>query len=237
MAATATVVLEEARSRAATPATRRIGRTGWRLPPKKTLRRAARPSLGLSSVWTRRSASRREKPGFDQCHDSTARPADKPSSRWRKPEPCGQRRQRNGDGGARTAAHLVDRHRILLSATEARAGVSSLLTRSPAWDARRSTRKGDRHRLDQRSGGHRCESVQLHGRRERLAADLVELRGIVREMDQMTLAGEDTSEAVAEAKTLERRTMTYRWPGASCRHRRPEVASSSCSTPWGHVRR
>ena len=105
------------------------------------------------------------------------------------------------------AADLVDRHRILLSATEARAGVS-LLADEIAGLGREAIHEDGRSAIGWterfRGASLRIAPVVMAGDSE-LAADLAELRGIVREMDDMTLAGEDTSELAAEAKRLERR--------------------------------
>ncbi len=105
------------------------------------------------------------------------------------------------------AADLVDRHRILLSATEARAGVSLLADEIASLGLEAIHEDtvstiGWTERF--RGASLRIAPVVMSPDTE-LAADLAELRGIVREMDTMSLEGEDTSELAAEANRLERR--------------------------------
>ena len=105
------------------------------------------------------------------------------------------------------AADLVDGHRILLSATEARAGVS-LLSDEIAGLGLKAIHEDGRSAIGWterfRGASLRIAPVVMSQDTE-LAADLAELRGIVREINTMTLEGDDTSELSAEARRLERR--------------------------------
>ena len=105
------------------------------------------------------------------------------------------------------AADLVDNHRILLSATEARAGVS-LLADEIAGLGREAIHKDGRSAISWterfRGASLRIAPVVMTPDTE-LATDLAELRGLVREIDELTLGGEDTSELAGEARRMERR--------------------------------
>ena len=105
------------------------------------------------------------------------------------------------------AADLVDRHRILLSATEARAGVSLLADEIAGLGLEAIHENG----LSAIGWAERFRGASLRiapvvmSRDTELAADLAELRGMVRELEELTLEGEDTAELAAEAHRLERR--------------------------------
>jgi tetratricopeptide (TPR) repeat protein len=104
-------------------------------------------------------------------------------------------------------ADLVDRHRILLSATEARAGVSLLADEIAELGL--EAIHGDRPSVIGWTERFRGASLRIAPvvmtRDTEMADHLANLRGVVRELEELTLAGEDTTELASEAQRIERR--------------------------------
>ena len=141
----------------------RPDRTGRRLLcPGKPFGRDARPSIGLASfLGDRRPCRRRDKPGPDRSRRSIR--TDLPV-RLLVAVARARLMLAKGDTEMATevlehAADLVDRHRILLSATEARAGVSLLADEIAGLGFEAIHGTGDPPSVGPRdSGGHRCGS-------------------------------------------------------------------------------
>jgi tetratricopeptide (TPR) repeat protein len=105
------------------------------------------------------------------------------------------------------ATDLIDAHRMLLSATEARAGVSLLADEIAGLglEAIHDNRTSVISWTERFRGASLRIAPVVMARDTELAMDLAELRGIVRELEAMTLVGEDTSDLTTEVRRLERR--------------------------------
>ena len=107
----------------------------------------------------------------------------------------------------RAAADVVDGHRLLLAATEARAGVSRLADEIAALGLEALGRGNSSliHWTERFRGASLRIAPVVRSRDDELVGPLAELRGAVRDLENMRLQGEDTREQSGQVQQLEAR--------------------------------